>query len=233
MNTIFKNLLIARVEGAIAEAKAVSGLSHCGLKGLLREVVVRELLQPLLPPCLGIGHGQIISSYNNEMSTEQDIVIFNKDIVPSLLTDGVNGIFPIEAALYAIEVKSKLTYQELKQTHKKSLALESIKHRPGIQSPEHVIPCLFAFDTNLSGRRQSEIERYQKILNSVQLTSSPPIRSICVVGQGYWFFSGNQWNSVSSSDDYAEVIQFLAGILDTSNRVTQSRAHPSLRNYIV
>jgi hypothetical protein len=73
MNSTFRSLLVARVHAAIGAARAVAGLTHPGLKGLLREIVVRELLRPLLPPRAGLGHGQLINAYDQQ-STEQDVV---------------------------------------------------------------------------------------------------------------------------------------------------------------
>ena len=228
MNSTFRNLLVARVHAGIGAAQAVAGLTHPGLKGLLREIVVRELLQPLLPPRAGLGHGELISAYNQQ-STEQDIVVFDRELVPSLLLDEANGVFPIEAALYAIEVKSSLNLTELRTVHNKAKMLESMLHVPGAQSPEHVIPCLFAFNSDLTSESRTELERYKELLNG----ATPCIRSLCVAGRGYWFFANGQWYSVPSSADRDEILVFLADILAGYARVAATRARPSLRNYLL
>ena len=214
MNATFRNLLIARVGAAVAAASAVSTLDHAGHKGLLREIVVRELLRPLLPARAGLGHGQIISSYG-EQSTEQDVVVYDREVVPSLLLDGTNGVFPIEAALYVIEVKSCLTATSLSEASEKAGELSSIKHVPGLTPPENVIPCLFAFDSDLSVGGKSELDRYQGILGD----AVPFLRSLCVVGRGYWFCQETTWHTVASTPEHDEVAHFLAGILQTYSRV--------------
>jgi hypothetical protein len=226
MNSTFQSLLVARVHAAIGAAQAVAGLAHPGLKGLLREIVVRELFRPLLPPRAGLGHGQIISSYDQQ-STEQDIVIFDRELVPSLLLDETNGIFPIEAALYAIEVKSSLNFTQLREVHDKAKSLKSMLYVPG-PPPEHVIPCLFAFSSDLGPESCSELERYKEVLNG----AVPSIRSMCVVGRGYWFFGDGEWHSVASSPGREEVVFFLADILATYARVAGTRTRPSLRSYL-
>ena len=229
MGNMFRDLLLARAQAAVAAAKAVSSLEHAGHKGLLREIVVRELLRPLLPTRAGLGHGQLISAYG-EQSTEQDVVVFDRDVVPSVLFDGTNGIFPIESALYVIEVKSKLTAPLVIEVHEKADRLKFLRHvpDPGLQPPEHVIPCLFAFDTDLSGGSRSELDRYQEILAG----SEPCIRSICVVGRGYWFFQRGEWHSIAGTPDHVEVVCFLAGILDTYARVLETRSRPGLQVYL-
>ncbi len=227
MNSIFRSLLVARVHASVGAARSVAGLTHAGLKGLLREIVVRELLRPLLPPNAGLGHGQLISAYDQQ-STEQDVVIFDRELVPSLLLDETNGIFPIESALYVIEVKSSLNLAQLREVHDKAKGLELLRHVPGEGAPEHVIPCLFAFNSDLGRDSRTEIERYKEVLDG----TVPSIRSLCVVDRGYWFFANAQWHSVASSPDHDEVVFFLADILATYARVAGTRTHASLRNYL-
>ncbi len=227
MNSIFRSLLVARVDAAIGAAQAVAGLTHPGLKGLLREIVVRELFRPLLPPRAGLGHGQLISAYE-EQSTEQDVVIFDRELVPSLLLDETNGIFPIEAALYAIEIKSLLNLAQLREVHDKAKSLESMHHVPGPAVPEHVIPCLFAFGSDLGPESRTELERYNEVLDG----KVPSIRSLCVVGRGYWFYAVDRWHAVASSHDREEVVLFLADILATYLRVAGTRTRASLRSYL-
>ena len=84
MNTVYRDLILARVQAAVGAAKAVTNITHKGLKGQLREIVIRDLFSPLLPSDVGIGTGEIISA-NNRQSGQQDVVIFDKSILPPIL----------------------------------------------------------------------------------------------------------------------------------------------------
>ena len=135
MNQAFRDLFAARVAGAVASAQALSQVNHAGLKGALREVLVRDLLRPFLPPTIGVGHGVVITAYD-EQSTEQDVVIYSRSTMPCLLVDEEGGVFPLESTLFTMEVKSTLTLQELRETEEKARTLEKLHHVPGGKPPE-------------------------------------------------------------------------------------------------
>ncbi|GBH27895.1 hypothetical protein BvRS1_49440 [Burkholderia vietnamiensis] len=197
----------------------------------MREILVRELLAPILPPSSGIGHGEIVDSYGNH-STQQDVVVYDKSIVPPVLLDASTGIFPIESVIYTIEVKSKIDAQQLKTVHDSAKQLLGVLHDGrGTRSEdiEHVISCLFAFSSDLSGAGQTELQRYEKIVGRVP----PALRAICVVGKGYWFFRDEKWHSHLATDDHDEVIQFLGHIHAGYERVAKSRVAPRFSHYIV
>jgi len=96
MSSIFLEILEARVSAAIASAGSLAKVNHSGLNGTLREIVVRELLTPLLPQSAGLAQGEIIDP-SGGTSCQQDIVIFDQQLVPALLIDRNNGIIPIES----------------------------------------------------------------------------------------------------------------------------------------
>lgn len=225
MNQVFRDLFAARVAGAVASAKALGQMNHAGLKGALREVLVRALLRPFLPPTIGVGHGVVITAYD-EQSTEQDVVIYSRNAMPCLLVDEDAGVFPLESTLFTMEVKSTLTLEELRETHEKARRLEKLLHVPG-GSPEHVIPCLFAFKSDLS--QKDEIERYQGLIEAAE----PAIRAICVVGRGYWYWTKvGGWQSIVPTASYSEVAGLIDGVVSVYERVLQSRARPLLQQYV-
>lgn len=104
MNTLYRGLILARARTAIDAARAVTGIGHQGLKGQLREIVVRDLLQPLFPSDVGLGTGEIITAFD-QRSSQQDVVVFDRSIVPPILLEGTTGVFPVESVLFAIEIQ--------------------------------------------------------------------------------------------------------------------------------
>jgi hypothetical protein len=163
--TLYRDLIQTRVIGALAGAKALSGVVHSGLKGRLREIVIRDLLRPLLPVDIGLGTGVVIAA-DNRQSNEQDIVLFDRRILPPILLE-VDGVFPVESVLFSIEVKSVLNATELRKSHGNAVAIDQFPYLSGTHdigdNPQpqdciHLIPAVFAFDSDLDGSGKAEIE---------------------------------------------------------------------------
>lgn len=79
---LYRNLVIERVRYAVAAARAAQPLEHSGTKGSIREVLMADLFRPLLPADLGIASGIVISAFDDAQSAQQDIIIFDKRIIP-------------------------------------------------------------------------------------------------------------------------------------------------------
>jgi hypothetical protein len=120
----------ASVQIAVARAQACSTVGHNGLKGTLREIVVADLLRPLLPADVGIGTGQIIA-HNGRTSRQHDVIIYDRSILPPILFDGGTGLFPVESVAYAIEIKSTLNAGELQSAHDAALELAELEYTSG------------------------------------------------------------------------------------------------------
>ncbi|WP_414477702.1 DUF6602 domain-containing protein [Pandoraea pnomenusa] len=78
----YQAFLRAKISGAIAEARAASSIKHQGVKGTVLEILVARLFRPLLPSDIGIGSGQIIDKIHGSMSTQIDIILYDKSILP-------------------------------------------------------------------------------------------------------------------------------------------------------
>ena len=236
----YQAFLRAKVTGAITDARAASCLTHSGVKGTVLEILISKLFKPLLPSDIGVGTGQIIEQHSGRLSTQMDIILYDKSIVPPILFDESTGIFPIEAVLYTIEVKTKLNATELSVAHDSAKALTEFKYLPGLKnadgsdrhhSIEKVRSVIFALNTDLSGKNLTEAERYEKIYK--EKNDHPHIRAICVAGREYWFDNGEYWINLTSVDDFDEILGFIGGVTNTYKTVAASRHMPSLGHYIV
>lgn len=112
-NAFIYNLALAQVASALREAEGYTALAHQGAKGRLRELVVQELLQPLIPRAWGICTGFIVDGVGNSASHQEDLIIYDQQLIPPLWTRGEQAFVPIEACLAVVEVKSLLTAQEV------------------------------------------------------------------------------------------------------------------------
>lgn len=84
--TLYRKLILTRVEGAISTAKAIFGVNQSGLKGLLREIAILDLMRPLLPFDVRLGTGVIFTA-DNRQSNEQGIVSFDRRILAPIILE--------------------------------------------------------------------------------------------------------------------------------------------------
>jgi hypothetical protein len=179
MHPAYRDLILSRVQAAIGAARAARGISHNGLLGEIREILLRELFRPLLPADIGVGHGQIIS-HTGRTSRQTDVVLYDRRILPPILFQESSGLFPVESVLQTVEVKSQLTSTELRSSHDAASDLLQFDYLHGFidasglglpQTITKAISTIFALDTDLAPGGKSEIERYSAMY-SVELIRS-------------------------------------------------------------
>src|SRR5450830_224147 len=86
---------------------------HQGNKGSFREGALRDfLVSDRMPSKYGLGTGEIVSSHG-EVSKQSDLIVFDRlNSIPLLYSDTVQ-VFPVESVYGVVEVKSKLSKDEL------------------------------------------------------------------------------------------------------------------------
>src|SRR5262249_42439514 len=97
--------------------EAVSGeVKHRGSRGRIREAeLVESFLSPHLPDRLSIAHNAEIVDSTGETSNECDIVIYDSDGM-SFIGKTDYRVIPIESVYIVIEVKSRLSKKELRDS---------------------------------------------------------------------------------------------------------------------
>ncbi|NOR54573.1 MAG: hypothetical protein GQ531_00025 [Sulfurovum sp.] len=236
----YQAFLRSKIKSVITEAKTASTLTHQGVKGTVLEILISKLFRPLLPSDVGVGTGQIIEQESGKLSTQMDIILYDKSIVPPILFDESTGIFPIESVLYTIEVKTTLNATELSIAHESAKKLAEFKYLYGLKDEngkllehyiERVRSVVFALNTDLSGKSLTEAERYEKIY--AKKNDYPHIRAICVAEKEYCYDDSEFWVTFTNNDMYDEILSFIGGVTNTYKTVSKSRHSPDLGNYIV
>ncbi len=135
-------------------------------------------------------------------SGEIDIVVLNRESLMPLLFSERDGIFPIEACLYAIEVQSSLESRKLQQ----------LKKCPNTNQYEPV-GTLLAFGDQIATDRDAILQRY----DLVDSQSPPLVRVGCVSGSSYWYFSLHEstWRIFDDDHNHNAVVRVLGGLANT------------------
>lgn len=85
MNPTLRAALIADVTKAIQVARIVESVHHDGARGRLREVLVGELIRPLLPPSFDIMTGILVDHEGDaakNQSGQEDVLIYSSEVLP-------------------------------------------------------------------------------------------------------------------------------------------------------
>jgi hypothetical protein len=242
-NEIIRTEFFNKVRSALNSARNVSQIDHPGVRGRAREIFVQDMLRPILPPYVEFGSGKIADSKGN-MSAETDVVIYSRQTLPPLLFESDFGIYPAEAVIYAIEVKSKLTVAEIQTTIKKFARLRDLQYLPSALNERYqqiapnsvpAIPWLFAFETDLAYGGKDELERYREY--DANADSNPIVPVFCVAGRGYWWFKPNEpkekWIKHLPTDDHEEAVEFIGGIANTIPDQVMREGRPRFGEYII
>ncbi|MEU2998615.1 DUF6602 domain-containing protein [Streptomyces sp. NPDC006995] len=109
-------------------------IGHAGEQGRENELSLVRLIENLLPSTVGVGSGMVIDSHG-KYSKQMDILIYDVSSQPSVMAQTNQVIFPVECVLLAIEVKTTLTEDEIKDCVGKKKSLTALRPENGNEPP--------------------------------------------------------------------------------------------------
>jgi hypothetical protein len=245
MNEYYKILLNNNIKKAVLDAASASMIKHPSLTGRLREIIVKQLLNPLLNDNFDIGTGKVVD-YNGVESKEIDICIYSKNLLPPFFfaTDEKVAIFPMECVLSCIEVKSTFSKKNIFDAYKNFHFLEAkLTSTTGIHDQANN-PCahiivkphyrLFIFQADLKNFSPESFLKIYKLIDD-KWDSAPLISSVCIVGQGSLCFTSQGWLHMAYDEEnncHEEVITFLATTIQDLPGTEESRGVPRMGYYL-
>lgn len=124
-------------EDVISNFDRASRATTPGLKGAARENEIRRKLEGLLPPGVGVGSGCIIDIDGN-VSKQQDVVLFEKDICPvfSINETSETTYYPCEGVIAVGEIKSSIGKSEVEDSFSKIASVRKLKRFPIISKSQ-------------------------------------------------------------------------------------------------
>jgi hypothetical protein len=169
-----------------AESKLMAGLyRHPGKLGENREALLQRFLSSYLPERFGVGSG--FALFGATVSTQQDVVVYDRINNPILFRDTVAPLFPPSALAAVVEVKSTLRKTMLTEAVEKACRLkrelrQSFAHHPAPPRSE-ALACLFAFATrglSVAG----VLAEMRRIEDKLGIGVRDRLDAVCVLGQG-------------------------------------------------
>lgn len=171
MNPIQK-LLQSEINCLIEKSKGFSAVQHNVTRGALRETLLINFFEKLIPNALSISSG-IICDCSGKSSTQTDFIVYDQKILPNLILDKNLAVIPVESVHLVAEIKTSLTIKDLKQVENSRTVLNSLKIATKTPLIDFKIPSvILAFDCRISQ------ERLQEWMNKQN-----DVISICVIGK--------------------------------------------------
>lgn len=117
--SVLAGILAAAARKMRADFDETSFIEHRGAKGTVRAHDLLEFLRKYLPDNVWADGSSEIIAVNGARSGQMDIVIYDPT-APPLFNRGGHRILPAECVYAVIEVKSKLTLDELAKSCRKT-----------------------------------------------------------------------------------------------------------------
>jgi hypothetical protein len=215
----YYDLIRERIGRAAAEAAlAAKTMDHSALAGSIREIALRNCVEPYLTHSFRCGSGKIVDT-TGYLTKQIDLIVYQTKLAPPLMVSKEVGIFPAECCAYAFEVKSTLNATEIKSALEVANSVKTLRRFPksdgtGALSYQQSGPAtiLFAFGSDISGH---ELGRYLKY----DLDKNPAFTGLLVLGKGYWYWTQDKGWFGATVEDFSEeqaiFALFIAGFTNT------------------
>lgn len=181
LDTYFRRLASVMAE----ESRALGEVyRHPGKLGENREALLARFFRDYLPKRFGVSTG--FALVGSGLSTQQDVVIYDRINNPILFADTAAPLFPPSALAATIEVKSKLDRRELADAIGKAKTLKrelraSFAHHPAPPRSE-ALAVVFAFESTLA---PAQVLAEAKRLDDEQaIEMCDRLDGVCVLGDG-------------------------------------------------
>ena len=223
-DTVIQAHTTAIVRALIERVDALSSLQHNLTKGELRELFVTTVLRSFLTAQFGVGSGIVINQ-RGDQSAQEDIIIYDRRILPPFISEENLGVFPAESVLATIEVKSYLRKHELLAADGAAKTLHHIVHAPRSRVNE-TDPLVGPFCAVIGfyGRGVKELADPERGVQWLERHVAH-IGFICLAGQYSWLrLEGPGWVGGEADEATCEETKaFIAVLLDNVRTLSEDR----------
>ncbi|TSC75303.1 MAG: hypothetical protein G01um101430_510 [Parcubacteria group bacterium Gr01-1014_30] len=231
------------IKGFVERAENLT-LNHPGTEGQLKELFLGNVLKLFLSQQFDIGSG-IITNHNGTESSQADIIIYDRRMIPPFIYQGNVGAYPVESVLAVIEVKSTLSpnskngfkkigkdASKLDDIYKKCTFFERSKFNS--DSPRPPFFAVFSLKENMPKLLHKNNKKACNWLDK----KSRYISSVCIVGKYSWIRMGPPaypkvgWKFQKGINRiYEETKRFIAVLLDNVRTTAEKRLKFSIEEH--
>ena len=223
MSNIIKKYADTIVSSFVAKSNALKEMTHKFTKGQYRELFIANVLKAYLPFYLDIGTGIIVNQKGCQ-SSQNDIVIYDKRVLPPFIHEQNLGVYPAESVLSIIEVKSSSNRKGLYEIDNVAGKLfTNIYSNTGSIYKElrYFMPIYNVLIYNPIGLKKMANETFgENWLNS----KIQNILSICSPANWSWIKVKGEWRlELNKKSNYSETKRFISILIDNLRRQAEYR----------
>jgi hypothetical protein len=175
-----QNGVVAALRRFSADFLESASFKHALSKGEEREVPIQDFFRAHLPEMFSVDKGEVVDTFGQK-SPQLDLIITDR-MRNVALRSGSIVIMPAEALLVSVEVKSRLTAEEIKSSLKAAAQLRDLKpfkvrlsgrRRGGAAADDRCryFHTVFAYETDLSatGWLEAEFARIDRVSSDLKV----------------------------------------------------------------
>lgn len=140
---------------------------HNGERGRANENSLARLLTSLIPEGYGVGSG-VVFNHTGSVSNQSDVIIYSSVDQPRIMAQSDQYLFPVETVQLIVEVKTRLTKNEIVSTG------EKIKTMRTLAADRDIHYSLFAYSCG-----NNHPKTLMTVINSMAAEERPD--SVCIL----------------------------------------------------
>lgn len=230
-NTLIQDFSTAIVKGFYYKMVALKHLEHKPTNGELKELFFKDLLNEFLTSQFGVGTGVVIDSKGNS-SKQIDLIIYDNRLLPPFIKNGNIGVFPLEAVLAIIEIKTTLDKSRLLQTENNFKDFDERMEFLDSFNNNIAIPSVLKGVIGLNNKSIKVIDKDNSDWLNYHIKH---IDSICLMQHFSWikYPSSKKWFYCYKNEvTFEETKRFIAWMLDNCRSKSNKRTVALSQKYI-
>ncbi len=198
----FQEIISKRIQALKLELDLVGATEHNATTGFLREKYVTRFLRDMTPPGISLRSG-VVFDLNDRVSPQLDLIAAFDEVLPSIVFHDDVSMVPVEAAQWAIEIKSKLEkkkhLEEQLEKQNKWIQETTAMALPG---QNYILPtAILALD----GAEKESVKKWMKKPEAKNTVMC------CVIGQYHLIRQGNEVKEIiADAGHFNETMHFLS-----------------------
>jgi hypothetical protein len=225
------NAILREAEATLsATSGGAKSFEHKGIRGDERAASLRPFLEQHLPSDFSIGKGEILD-FGDRRSRQIDLFIYDRSASSPIVTGAENLLLPCEAVYAVVEVKTRLSQDELDTAYLNAASVRRLRPfkcsfvgartdgRPADDSAYRCMYTLLAFESNLGDKRWLDNEYARAVTAAAAAKINlNAIDRIVVLGRGIISTPNKTGRDVTTMDRESVFFEFYMHLANFLNR---------------
>jgi hypothetical protein len=201
----FQTIVHRRLQVLRLEAESAGEPEHNATAGFLREKYIGRFLRDMTPWGVSLTSG-VLFDLADRTSPQMDIIATLSSVMPTIILDESLSMVPVEAALWAIEIKTKLTTDGLNQVTRQNQWLSETGVALNSPRPINLPTAILSLDSELS--KETVVDWMQEQQTDKFVNGNTVM--CCVIGKFHLIRQGREVRQIEPDGHYIETMHFIS-----------------------